>query len=265
MKNFYILTEALEFIETNICEPLDSRMAADHCCVSLSSLQKLFRIALHKSIHEYIIKRRICLAARDLLDTDEKVIDISCKYQFGSPETFTRAFSKVWNETPVSYREHWKFSGIFPRINYVYSEGVNEEMARKNVDISEAYDLLKQMKDTYVLCFDIAGMDSINKISYKAGDLAILETARRIDAASGDNMLLLRIGGDEFALITGLEEETAAKGLAEKVLSQNGECFTYETKLLPLSLHCALITVPDGTLKYGSFFTRMHEAIDESK
>lgn len=265
MKNFYILTQALEYMEANICETLDSQMTADHCCVSLSSLQKLFRIALNKSVHEYILKRRICLAARDLLSTDDKVIDIAYKYQFGSPEAFTRAFCKVWKETPVSYREHWKFSGIFPKINYVYSDGADENMARKNVDISEAYDVLKEMKNTYVLCFDIAGMEPINKISRQAGDLAILEAARRIDEISTHDMLLLRIGGDEFALLTGLREESQALLLAEKVREQNGECIVWEEHAIPLSLHCAVLTVPDGSLKYGSFFSSMHEAIDRSK
>lgn len=265
MKNFYILTQALEYMEANICEPLDGQMTADHCCVSLSSLQKLLRIALNKSVHEYIIKRRICLAARDLLNTDARVTDIAYKYQFGSPEAFTRAFCKVWKETPVSYRKHWKFSGIFPRINYVYSEGADENMARKNVDISEAYDVLKEMKNTYVLCFDIAGMDTLNGISRQAGDLAILEAARRIDEISTQDMLLLRIGGDEFALLTGLEEESRARELAEKVLAQNGECIVWEEQSIPLSLHCAVITAPDGSLNYGSFFSSMHEAIDRSK
>jgi len=40
MKNFYVLTDALKYIEDNICEEIDSQNVADSCNVSLSSLQK---------------------------------------------------------------------------------------------------------------------------------------------------------------------------------------------------------------------------------
>ena len=102
MKNFYILTDALTYIEKNICEDFHCQKVADHCGVSLSSLQKLFRLALRRSVRDYIQRRRICLAARDILDTKMKISDIAYKYQFGSPESFTRAFKKVWNESPTS-------------------------------------------------------------------------------------------------------------------------------------------------------------------
>ena len=52
MKNFYILTDALAYIEKNICEDIDSQSVADSCGVSLSSLQKLFRLALNKSVKD---------------------------------------------------------------------------------------------------------------------------------------------------------------------------------------------------------------------
>ena len=68
MKNFYVLTDALEYIENNICEEVDSQAVADYCGVSLSSLQKLFRLALHRSVKDYVLRRRISLAAKDILD-----------------------------------------------------------------------------------------------------------------------------------------------------------------------------------------------------
>ena len=39
MKNFYILTDALAYIEKNICEDIDSQSVADSCGVSLSSIK----------------------------------------------------------------------------------------------------------------------------------------------------------------------------------------------------------------------------------
>ena len=57
---------------------------------------------------------------------------------------------------------------------------------RKPVDISELYDLFLEWKDCYFICCDIKGLVPINEISYKAGDLAILETVRRMEKCAGD-------------------------------------------------------------------------------
>ncbi len=80
MKNFYILTDALEYIEKNICEDFHSKDVADYCGVSLFSLQKMFRLALCRSVKDYIQRRRICLAAGDILDSNMKIIDIAYNF-----------------------------------------------------------------------------------------------------------------------------------------------------------------------------------------
>lgn len=262
MKNFYVLTDALECIENNICEEVDSQSVADYCGVSLSSLQKLFRLALHRSVKDYILRRRISLAAKDILDTDMKMIDIAYKYQFGSPENFVRAFKKIWKITPTEYKKTWRFSEICPRLDYQYQEGADEDMAAKRIDISEAYDEICRMKGTYVICFDIVGLMPINDISSEAGDLAILESLKRIEQVCTENMLQLRIGGDEFALITGSENENDVKNIIEKVLAHNGEKILWNNKEISLSLRAGLCKVPDGNLRYNEFFKEMHEAIN---
>lgn len=263
MKNFYVLTDALKYIEDNICEEIDSQDVADSCCVSLSSLQKLFRLALHRSVKDYIIKRKICLAARDILESDMKIIDIAYKYQFGSPEHFVRSFKKVWNETPTEYKKNWKFSGIYPKLDYKFEEGADQEMASKKVDISEMYEEIMKAKDTYVICVDIVGLIPINDISFEAGDLAILEAARRIDNVSTEDMFQLRIGGDEFALITRSSDLAYVEGLVEEILSHNDECIEWEDKKIPLKLRVGIMHASAENIKYDKLFSDMHKAINE--
>ncbi|MCI8373033.1 MAG: helix-turn-helix domain-containing protein [Lachnospiraceae bacterium] len=264
MRNFYILTEALEYIEQNICENINSQMIADYCCVSLSSLQKLFRIGLHLSIKEYIEKRRMCLAARDILHSNKKLIDIAYQYQFSSPESFTRAFTRIWNETPSSYRKHWKFSGLFPRINYDYKEG-GRIMASKNVDISEAYETFRSMSNSYVICFDIIKMMAINNISHEAGDLAIIEVCKRIDAVSSDQMLLFRFGGDEFALVTGLDDLEETQKIAQQILSKNEEPIYWQDQKIPVSVRAGYTRIPEKSLYKGDFFIELHNTVHKIK
>lgn len=265
MKNFYVLTDALEFIEKSICEHFESQAVADYCGVSLSSLQKLFRLALHRSVRDYIQRRRICLAAKDILHSEMRMIDIAYKYQFGSPESFARAFKKVWNESPTSYKNSWKFSGICPRLDYHYEEGADEEMAGKKVDISEAYDEIVKMRGSYVICFDIVGLMPINEISHEAGDVAIVESLKRIDRVAGDGMITLRIGGDEFALITGSTDRAYVDEIVQEVLSHNSEPVSWKNREIPLDLRAAIVQVPAENLKYDEFFVGMHEAIREKR
>lgn len=265
MKNFYILTDAINYIEVNICEKITCKKVADYCYVSLSSLQKLFRLALHKSIKEYISKRRMSLAAEDLLNTEMTILEIAYKYQFNSPEVFSRAFKKVWNDSPSTYRKKWRFSGIFPKIDYRYEKGGDEVMARKKVDIADAYETFKSMKGTYVICFDIVGLLEINNISRDAGDLVIVEAAKRIDELMGDEMLMFRIGGDEFALVSGLTDLKEAEKLAEKVLSRNGETIEYKNQNIPVSLRTGFTKIPENSLRYSEFFVNMHQTIEESR
>lgn len=265
MRNFQALTTALDLIEENLTQPVSRQEIARHCYISLSALEKLFRYALHCSLNEYISKRRITQSAKDLLESDETVTDIAFKYQYQSPEVFNRAFRRVWQTSPTRFRETWTFSGLFPKRKFDYSEGDDLIMSGKKVDLSEAYDFLSQRRGTYVICFDISGLMPINEISRKAGDLAILETAARIDHAATDNMLALRIGGDEFALLTGLSDASTAQAIADKVLAENGKPFSCDGRAIPLTLWAALTTIPEQVLRFDDLFTRMQRVIDQSK
>lgn len=43
-------------------------------------------------------------AAKDLIHTDQRAIDIALQYRFGSQESFTRAFKKIYDMSPARYR-----------------------------------------------------------------------------------------------------------------------------------------------------------------
>jgi len=260
MKNFMILTESINYIEQNLCESITRQEIADHCYVSLSMLEKLFNYALNMSIKTYITRRRMTLAAYDILIEGMSVTEVAMKLQFNSVEVFTRAFKRIWMINPSDFTSRWKFTGIFPKINYEYKKGEELYMARKKVDMSEAYDYLKDRKDSYVLCFDIQQLMKFNHISEKLGDLAILEEASRIDHAATDDMLTMRIGGDEFALLTGLYEEDKAKAIMNDILKQNGNSISFEGKKYPLSLWCGITKIPQS-LRYSGLLNDLHQTI----
>lgn len=264
MKNFYILTEALEYIENNLCDEISQEDIANACYCSLSSLQKLFRYVFHISIKEYVSKRRLTYAAKELINTDNSIIDIALRYQYNSHEVFTRAFTKVWGITPQMFRSKRRFTGLFPKIEFKYNGG-KINMAKRKFDISELYDELRNRNNTYVLCFDIANLLPINEISREAGDKAIVECLRRIDENSSDDMLLFRIDGDEFVLVTGLDDIDKVKKVAKKITDLNGHPITYNGTEIPVSLHAGGLKLNYQNLRYSELFPKLSDTIDKTK
>lgn len=263
MKNFMVLAESINIIEENLRGEISREEIAARCFVSLSSLEKLYRYALGMGIRDYIERRRMTLAAKDIV-SGRSVTETTMSLGYSSPEVFSRAFKRVWNINPSKFRKTWKFTGIFPKINCEYKEGEDFAMARKKVDLSEAYEFLRSREGCIVLCFDIVGLTEANAISRRMGDMVILEALRRIDRSAGDDMLTLRIGGDEFALVTNLTDESKAQALADEILSHNGDSVKCDGLDFPVSLWCGKTRIPES-LRYGEFFTDLHRAINESK
>ena len=137
--------------------------------------------------------------------------------------------------------------------------------SRRNFDISELYDLFQSRKNCCFVCCDIKNLIPINEISRKAGDLAILETMRRMEDAAGEDDIVFRIGGDEFALLTASGDERYAGEIAERILAHNGECVDYEGRKIPLHLYCTVFRSGEKTMRYSELFTGLQTALRDAK
>lgn len=260
MSKFEILSEALDFIEENLTSSVTPEMCADKCRYSLSNLQKMFRCTFHIGISDYISRRRLTNAARELIETDGTVLDIALKYGYNSHEVFTRAFIRLWNVSPAKFRRERKFSGIFPKLTEprtVTDERGNIVMiSKKRFDVSHLYDFIKERRGKYAVCFDMVELMRINDTyGHPAGDIAIAECLRRIDEAAGDDMLPIRIGGDEFVLITDFTDIEQAKAVSEKILASNGGTVISGESIFPVSMRAGYAVIPEkGNICYNKLF-----------
>ena len=203
MNNMQLLSDALDYIEMNISENITAEDVAKACYCSKSHLQKIFKYVNGYSIKEYIIKRRITKASKDLVNNPaDSILDIALKYCYSSHEAFTRAFEQVWQCKPSIFRKEARFTEIYPRQLLPTQNGDDYMHGRKHVDITELYDLFRDRKECYFVWCDIKSLLPINEISHKAGDLAILEVLKRMEKVAGDEDIVFRIGGDEFVLLT---------------------------------------------------------------
>ena len=79
------LNRALDYIEENLRNEIDFDYAAKLAFCSRNDLSNMFFIVTGIQLSEYIRRRRLSLAALDLQNSDEKIIDISLKYGYSSP------------------------------------------------------------------------------------------------------------------------------------------------------------------------------------
>ncbi len=99
-----VIDTIVEWIDDNLHQPLRIDDIAAHAGYSKWHLQRLFLQYKGESLGRYIRERKLSLAARDLRDTDQRVYDICLKYGFDSQQTFTRIFTRTFNQPPGAYR-----------------------------------------------------------------------------------------------------------------------------------------------------------------
>ena len=95
---------AINYMEEHLTDDISAQDVADRVHLSPFFLQRGFSLMTGCGIGEYIRNRRLYQAARDLKETEDKVIDIALRYCYETPESFTKAFSRFHGVTPSQVR-----------------------------------------------------------------------------------------------------------------------------------------------------------------
>jgi AraC family transcriptional regulator len=94
---------AIEFVETNLTEEMTIADMADAVFYSLYHFCRMFNGIVHHTPYDYLMRRRLSKSARELIETDKKIIEIAFDYQFNSPETYARAFKRMFDMQPSQW------------------------------------------------------------------------------------------------------------------------------------------------------------------
>jgi AraC family transcriptional regulator len=111
------LNAALDYIEEHLTEPVDLQAAARMAGCSEYHFRRMFAFLAGMSLSEFIRRRRLTLAAEDLVGGD-KVIDVALKYQYDSPDAFTRAFQAQHGVAPSQVRREGQALNAFSRMTF---------------------------------------------------------------------------------------------------------------------------------------------------
>jgi AraC family transcriptional regulator len=153
------MNQALAYIEEHLAGEIDFNRVEKLALCSEYHFRRMFSFLAGVTLSEYIRRRRLTLAAFELLHRDVRIIDIALKYGYHSPDSFTRAFYGLHGVTPsearsigqplkayprmtfrltikgeiemnyrIEQKEKFRIVGIMKRVPLIY-EGVNPEIA----------------------------------------------------------------------------------------------------------------------------------------
>lgn len=94
----------IKFVEDNINNNPTLEQMASYVGYSEYYCSSKFHEFTGVTFKEYVLKRKLTLAAKSLLETDEKILDVALEYGFSSNESFSRAFLKEYGYSPKNFR-----------------------------------------------------------------------------------------------------------------------------------------------------------------
>lgn len=98
------IQKAIAYMEAHLMEEIRIEDVARHVCISSYEFHRAFSFLTGMTPGTYIRSRRLSLAGKEILETDEKITDIALKYLYDTPESFTKAFTRFHGVAPKTAR-----------------------------------------------------------------------------------------------------------------------------------------------------------------
>ena len=137
MNYYYSLNNLIEEIEKNLTQRIEYKDLAKIIGTSSYTLQRIFSFLTGITLTEYIRKRRLSKAAEELLSTNIKIIDLSLKYQYDSPISFSNTFKKMHGVSPQTLRKTNASVKNFPKIKFKPTIDTIDELEYRIINLNE--------------------------------------------------------------------------------------------------------------------------------
>ncbi|MCP4544361.1 MAG: AraC family transcriptional regulator [Chloroflexi bacterium] len=112
MSNLESVYQAVQFIEQHLKAPISIQDVADAVGYSVYHFSRTFNRVIGHSPYDYIMRRRLSESARELVESGKRIIDVAFEYQFNNPETYSRAFRRMFGMLPNQVKK----SKILPQL-----------------------------------------------------------------------------------------------------------------------------------------------------
>lgn len=135
----------VDHIDASLGESADDREIRRLSGYSRAMFSRVFSIFTGMTLSEYICGRRLTEAAFDLRSSEERIIDVSLRYGFGSPDSFAAAFKKFHGRTPSEIRDGKPFR-VMSKLQLALSVRGGEEM-KVNIQRKSAFTVAGLMQE----------------------------------------------------------------------------------------------------------------------
>lgn len=125
---------AVEYIEKNLNGEITIEDVAEIACCSKYHFHRMFHSYFNVTFAEYIRRRKLTLAAVDVLSGQAKIMDISLKYGYESPNAFTRAFRNIHGINPSEARSSQVSISTYSQASFPSDAAGIEKMDYKIVE-----------------------------------------------------------------------------------------------------------------------------------
>jgi AraC family transcriptional regulator len=105
MTDLVSIAKAVDHVEDCLSQPITVADMAGSVSYSVYHFCRMFNQITHHPPYDYLMRRRLSEAASSLLRSDRKMIDVALEYQFMNPETFSRAFKRMFGTQPSQMRK----------------------------------------------------------------------------------------------------------------------------------------------------------------
>lgn len=98
------IKEMINYIESNLDHQLNLDEIAKKAGYSKFHFNRMFSDHVGYTVYKYIQMRRLTVAAEKLVYTKKPIIEIAYEANYGSQQSFTLAFHRLYDCTPQEYR-----------------------------------------------------------------------------------------------------------------------------------------------------------------
>lgn len=110
--------EVITYIEDNLNNEISYDIISQIAGCSVYNFQRMFSYIADKPLSEYIRNRRLTLAAFDIINSTDRIIDISLKYGYESQDAFSRAFRNFHGVLPSTARNETVQLKSCPKLSF---------------------------------------------------------------------------------------------------------------------------------------------------
>lgn len=134
------INKVIDYIESNLTDNLDCRILAEKMNISVYEFRRIFSFVVGCPISEYIRKRKLSLAALEIMSGEKvDILSISEKYGYANQSAFTRAFCEQHGVSPTTCLKEKAAINLFTRPQFNLTVSGRESISLQIVKTDDFY------------------------------------------------------------------------------------------------------------------------------